>query len=285
MSLFDKILKSVTPSPDRKDNIKVKKSIIRKIPGFRTGKLWKMVIASFFYLLILIAIFSPSDDNIQDNTKTSLSSNGTTSEITTENNIETVVIAENLKGRGSSDYGRSEPHYIGIKGYVVIPYSLEDKEAFTEIPWTVPIYKKDKQFYIENGVVEHKTEVTVKEQKLEHKGWGTYSGYLLVERNDNKEQFYINVVNFITKPYWTYNNLSEAALVGDYIAEYHQSSDYYPVNRDDKKVDLDDGIKVLVISSKNSNTNPIEALVFKEWQYGYGGVSVFFDEQDLSIIY
>ena len=31
--------------------------------------------------------------------------------------------------------------------------------------------------------------------------------------------------------------------------------------------------------------NPIEAIVYKEWTYGYGGVHVYFNPQDLSIIY
>ena len=37
-----------------------KKPFYRKIPGFRSGKPWKMVVASIVYLIILIKILTPS---------------------------------------------------------------------------------------------------------------------------------------------------------------------------------------------------------------------------------
>jgi len=36
---------------------KYKKAFLRKIPGFRSNKLWKKIIASIFYLFITICIF------------------------------------------------------------------------------------------------------------------------------------------------------------------------------------------------------------------------------------
>ena len=131
------------------------------------------------------------------------------------------------------------------------------------------------------------------EQELEHEGYGAYSGYLLVKKVDSAEQFYINVNNFITKPYWTYNDIQSAAKIGYIVAEYKQTSDYYPVNQGNNKVDLDSGTRVLITGTTgtygsrgpNKNTNSIETIIFKEWEYGYGGVSVFFNSQDLSIVY
>ena len=105
-----------------------------------------------------------------------------------------------MNGRGHSDSGREEPRYENIIGYVVIPYneySLTQSDTFTETPWSVPVYGKEGDSYVENGAVEHKTEVIVKSQELEHEGYGGYSGYLLVERLNNSEQFYINVDNFL----------------------------------------------------------------------------------------
>lgn len=202
---------------------------------------------------------------------------------------------ENLNGHGNSDIGRQEPEYVGIIGYAVVynDYNLKNTDACLEGNWMITTYEQDKQFWNENGTIKHKTEILVKEQILEHTGYGFYSGYLLVEQIDTKETYYINVDNFITKPYWTYKNLKDAASVGDYIAEYKQVSDYWPVDKNNNKVELEDGINVMVIGktgtySKNgpdSKTNQLEAIVFKEWTYGYGGVSIFFNADDLSIVY
>lgn len=203
---------------------------------------------------------------------------------------------ETLKGRGHSDSGREEPEYENVRGYVVIPYneySLTQTDSFTETPWSVPVYGKEGNSYVENGAVEHKTEVVVKSQELEHEGYGGYSGHLLVERLDNSEEFYINVSNFLTKPYWTCTDLDEAILAGYFIGEYHGVSGNAPVDKGNEIVELDDGMLVLAIGptgmygrgGPDRNTNSIEAVVFKEWKYGYGGVSVFFNKDDLSIVY
>lgn len=194
-----------------------------------------------------------------------------------------------LNGRGISDSGRSEPMYVGVIGYIAISseqeYVLERTDNFVETPWII---------LSDNGeALEHKTEIIVKSQELKHEGWGSYSGLLTVERTDTKEEVIINVKNFITKPYWTYEDLNEAAKIGYYMAEYHQIGPNYPVTRNNEKVDLEDGLKVLVIGptgmyggdAPDRNVNSVEGIVFKEWQLGYGGVSVFFDPQDLTIIY
>ena len=200
-----------------------------------------------------------------------------------------IINPPEMKGRGISDSSREEPQYVGITGYVVIgseqEYALERTDGFMKTPWMISL---------SNGeLLEHKTEVAVKSQELKHEGWGSYSGLLTVERIDTKEEIIINVNNFITKPYWTYEDLNEAAKIGYYIAEYRQIGFHYPVTRDNEKVDLEDGFKVLVIgptgmyggNAPDRNVNSVEGIVFKEWKLGYGGVSVFFDPQDLTIIY
>jgi hypothetical protein len=85
----------------------------------------------------------------------------------------------------------------------------------------------------------------------------------------------------------------EAVSVGHFIAEFNQDSGYYPINKSNEKVKLEDGTIVHVIgktgtygkNGPDNKTNQIEAIVFKEWQYGYGGVSVFFNIDDLTLIY
>lgn len=193
-----------------------------------------------------------------------------------------------LNGRGRSDEGRSEPQYKNVIGYVAC---YKSEECTLDPTWQAPIYQKDKQFFEEIGKVAHKTQVLVLEQELEHSGWGNYTGYLLVKNIETEETFYIDVHYFINTPYWEYDDLFEATVFGDYIAEYNQKSDYYPVNKSGEKVELADGMKVLVTGKTgtmrdvDNDTHPIEALVYKEWQYGYGGVPVFFNAEDLNIVY
>lgn len=202
---------------------------------------------------------------------------------------------EKLKGRGFSDYGREEPAYVNIIGYVVVDLfdsSLKNSDSCLNAQWTVPKYSKDGENYVENGNVPHKTEVVVKSQALEHEGYGAYSGYLYVEQLDNHEEYYIDVGNFITNPYWTYENLEEAVSAGCYLATYEQRSSHCPVLKDNESVILDNEITVLVLGKTGTYGNgpdkeiyPLEAVVFKEWTYGYGGVSVFFNPEDLTILY
>lgn len=210
----------------------------------------------------------------------------------------TEIRNEELNGRGRADEGRSEPDYINVIGYAVISssqeYVIEHTDNFEDANlWTVPTYEQDKQFWNETEItLSHKTEVVVKEQYLEHEGYGAYSGYLLVEKKDDGQQYYINVGNYVTKPYWNYETeIRKAALTGSFVAEYHQSSDYYPVSNDGSKVELEDGMHVLVtgVAGTSRNVKPsetgIDAVVWKEWKYGYGGVTVHFNEEDLTIIY
>ena len=153
---------------------------------------------------------------------------------------------KDLNGRGRSDSGREEPNYRNVLGYVAVgsneESSLTRSEKFLETPWKVPAYSKVNEEYIESGFVEHKTEIVVKSQQLEHSRYGAYHGFLLVENVNNGEQFYIDVGNFITNPYWTFSDLEKAATEL-YVAEYNQVSDCPPVDSGNEKVDLDNGIR------------------------------------------
>ena len=269
--------------------------------------------AWFFYLIIVMA--GNNNDN-SEKTPDTMSVETTIQEESTDNivnesEVENLKPAENsqddvsteirnevLNGRRRADEGRNEPSYINVIGYAVISssqeYVIEHTDNFEDANlWTVPTYEQDKQFWNETEItLPHKTEVVVRGQYLEHEGYGAYSGYLLVEKTDGGQQYYINVRNFITKPYWNYEEeIHKAALTGCFVAEYHQSSDYYPVSNDGSKVEIEDGMRVLVtgITGTYRNVKPsetgIDAVVWKEWKYGYGGVTVHFNEEDLTIIY
>ena len=205
--------------------------------------------------------------------------------IDTENGVRD----ETLEGRGNSDIGRSEPEYVGIIGYVALEkgYNTSDYTLIEE--WTVPTYQQDKQFWVENGTIEHKTEVLVKEQLLEHRSHGWYKGYLLVERTDTKEQVYINVKDFITNPYWLNDDLIEAVRYGDLIAEFNQVSDYYPVKSNGNKAEIENGASVLIVddtgmSTKkvNADTNQLEVIVLSGKSKG---TKALVNKDDLTVIY
>ncbi len=168
-------------------------------------------------------------------------------------------VRKELNGRGRSDVGRNEPQYVGIIGYAAISkyyghdWILADKKKPYDVPWRIKTYQKDKQFWNETeDTLEHKTEIIVKEQMLSHEGYSYYSGYLLVQRRNDKKEFFINVKNFITKPYWTYSDVLSALRVGPLIAVFHQRSDYYPVNKSNKKVDVPDGTLVFIYDETQS---------------------------------
>lgn len=109
-----------------------------------------------------------------------------------------------------------------------------------------------------------------------------YTGFLLVERCDNKKQFYISVTDFVVEPYWENLSAESIGYSNPCLAIYHQCSDYYPVDRNGKKYSIADGETVLICSSKlwggiNRETNQIEVI-------GKSGRG-FFNANDLEIIY
>ena len=164
--------------------------------------------------------------------------------------------------------------------------SLEKADKFADIPWIVTTYIKDEQTYIAGGYVEHKTPITVISQELSHKGYGQYVGYLFVEDRQSNEQYYIDVYNFITRPYWIYTDLQHRTPGGVFLAEFHQISDYPPVvkgNDGPENINLEDGIKFLIVGrDRTYNTNPITGMVFKN---NNDGIYVFFNPDDFTILY
>ena len=199
--------------------------------------------------------------------------------------------------RGTVGTSKYEPDYIGALGYAAVyeDQNMEKKSDFGTTPWKIPVYQKDKQFWEEDGTIDHKTEVVVIGQELEmpKRSYSTSrcSGYLHVIRMDTGKSCWLNVENFVTSPYWE-RSLTGAMEKGYCIATFKQVSDYYPVTKGKEKTVLDDGTLVLLpmksknyASSPDKTNNPIVGIVFKEWKYGFGGVNVFFNEADLTLTY
>lgn len=199
---------------------------------------------------------------------------------------------EDMRGRGYCDILDYEPQYVGVEGYIAITnnyyeYSSDASPYKNDelcIPWKASMYEKDKQFWNVKGTVEHKTPVIVREQELEKIGHGTYryNGYLLVERLDTKEQFYISVTDFVTVAYWESEDLNKIITMGPCIAEYYQVSNYYPIGKFNKKADIEENA-IVMVKGKNtggladSENNSIEAFDGKS--------NYYFNIKDLTIIY
>lgn len=189
--------------------------------------------------------------------------------------------------------------YVGRTGYAIISPSLETElymhHDFTDTSlWVIPTFVPDKQFYEKTDVtIPHKTPVTVLEQDVKHTGYGVYSGYLLVENTDDGSQYWIETINFEEEPYWTYTgkDLRDAAMMGTYLAEFNQVSDYYPVHpTSGGKATVEDGSLVLVTGPSGTIKNlhdidESEWVIGEVWLNKYAPISLCFNVNDLTVIY
>ena len=202
-----------------------------------------------------------------------------------------------VEDRGTVGKSKYEPDYIGSLGYAAVyeDQKLDKTDAFSKTPWTIPVYQKDKQFWEQAGTIDHKTEIVVIGQELEmpKRSYSTSrcSGYLHVIRMDTGEACWLNVENYVNSPYWE-NSLTRAQEKGYCIATFKQVSDYYPVTKGNEKTELEDGTLVLLPmrskeygTSPDKNNNSIPGIVFKQWRVSYGGVTVWFNEADLTLTY
>ena len=196
------------------------------------------------------------------------------------------------EGRGITS-SKSEPDYIGVLGYAAVHKNenIDDRGAFLETPWQVPVYQPDKQFWAEAGTISHKTQVVVIGQKLEKKTSKQYQGYLQIIRMDTEETCWLKVENFVTEPYWEMN-LSRATEDGYCLATFNQISNYYPVTHGNRKAELKDGTTVLlplkstVISSSPDRTNNSICGIFcMQKNNRYQTETVWFNEADLTLSY
>lgn len=198
--------------------------------------------------------------------------------------------------RGRYDRWKARPtaeQYVGLSGYIAVthlsylyePDSMSPYENdWSSEPWYATTYEKDKQLWRAAGAIEHKTQVKVIGQELNSKENGAYSytGFLLVEQVENGNRAYIAVTDFVTEPYWEKDSVLDIGWDNPCLAIYHQKSDYYPVDRDNRKYDIANGETVLIYGNTDwggidRETNQIDALGMK----GRG----YFNADDLTIIY
>ena len=206
-----------------------------------------------------------------------------------------MIIAYNVLDDAIPVITAPQEDYRGKTGYVTVSYlqevNIEATDDFqNEDNWRVPTFEKDKKTWIQNGTLPHKTEVVVREQVMVRGRYGKkYPTHLLVERTDDGTQYYIELKNFTTEPYWSnQNDLWTKALHGDFIAEYKQVSEIYPVKSNGEKAEIPDGTIVLVTGINTNRAYDyygIDAKVWYEWPEGYSGVTCCFNRDDLTLVW
>lgn len=203
--------------------------------------------------------------------------------------------AEDMKGRGLPDEVGVEPDYRGVVGYVSLQTSWEVSQfnKFTETPWVLPVYEKKDDDWVVVDTIKHKTPVLIVDQEIRESKGHKFIGYLKAVRLDIHKEIWIDVTQFITVPYWTYE-LSEAVKYGYCIAVYRDTSRHEPMDKKKHRGTLPEGLRVLMCytvsaryHSPDKKNNPLLGIVFKskEKKDAYTRMFLFFNQEDLTLIY
>lgn len=198
-------------------------------------------------------------------------------------------------GRGNPDVAGVEPDYRGTVGYVALQTGWEVSRfnTFTETPWMLPLYGQEGTKWKVVGAVAHKTPVLVTDQQIKEERGHKFSGHLQVIRLDTFEQAWIDVIHFVTAPYWTLS-LSEAVTYGYCIAVYSNNSGVMPTDRKGNRGNLQEGTRVLMCEkrtaryiSPDKQNNPLPGIIFRsgEEQDSYYRTFLFFNANDLTLTY
>lgn len=203
--------------------------------------------------------------------------------------------APDKQGRGIPDEKGVEPDYLGVVGYVSLQsgWEVSSFNTFRQTPWQLPFYEEKGGEWTVAGTVKHKTPVLVVGQEIREGKGHKYFGYLHVVRLDNQSMIWIDVTQFVTVPYWTFD-LREAVKYGYCIAVYKDASRNQPMDRKKHHGSLPDGLRVLMCYTLSSRyfspdkvRNPLLGIVFKssERKDAYTRSFLFFNEDDLTLIY
>lgn len=205
----------------------------------------------------------------------------------------TFVDASYLKGRGLVDISGIEPNYINAMGFAAV-YSnnkLDGNPDSINTPWEVPVFHKTDSGWEQDGTIEHKSKIGIISQELTKKNGKEYQGYLEFQEIQTGKRGYINVINFITVPYWDLA-ISEAVEKGYCIATYNQKSKYTPVLKEGKQAKIKNGTQVFLPAKGTYYTSIMDrvhyqilGIVFETKNNKTEPQYIFFNKNDLSIDY
>ena len=203
--------------------------------------------------------------------------------------------APEVLGRGNPDAVGVEPDYRGIVGYVALQTGWEVSRfnTFEHTPWMLPVYGQENGRWVVQDAVMHKTPVLIIDQQIREERGHKYGGYLQAVRLDTMQTIWIDVVQFVTAPYWTLS-LAEAVQYGYCIAVYENTSGVMPTDRKGNRGSLPEGTRVLMCEKRTARyvspdrqNNPLAGIIFRsgEEKDSYFRTFLFFNTGDLVLTY
>ncbi|MDP4143104.1 MAG: hypothetical protein Q8936_01295 [Bacillota bacterium] len=182
----------------------------------------------------------------------------------------------------------------GHVGYIVVTQNnlsdlSEYEKKFPSEPWKVPVEKQigDHTWEKINDSILDKTKVKVLDTKdvTAHDGGLMGSdGAMLVETLDSqKRQVWINPYNFVLKEDYNQIDLKTALLTHPVMTIYNGKGSKVST-ADGKWVDIPSNTKVIAFNYDDKYLNKVHAFVYKNWEYGYGGIECLFDLNSLDIV-
>lgn len=236
---------------------------------------------------------STKDSSTSESDRTSESASTPIPDSVSKVDISQFEDASIMNGRGFADIPGIEPQYQNTIGYAAV-YSnnnLESNAGIAETPWFIDVYEKNNQKWEKTGKLDHKSRIVILNQELTKKNAKEFQGYLEFQNVLTGVTGYIDVRNYVTVPYWDFDNINLAIEKGYCIASFKQTSKFPPVLKDGKKVSVDDDTLILLpakgtyfISVSDKINYSVLGIVFDkddESKKEY----VFFNINDLTMIY
>lgn len=178
--------------------------------------------------------------------------------------------------------GRDEPIYLNRKGYLV---EFNTDNLYKRKPSKEQKVKVLKQIgpskWVESGeTLPNKIESLVIEQQLEHKGYGNYDGVLKVRLTNDKE-LHVDKKNFVPGDYWNCEPIV-AIEFKPFFAKL-KKLEPKPINREKEWVELD--LSNEFVCTSRTYEKLLECYIYKNYNYGYGGVIHYLDPSNVDITY
>ena len=200
-----------------------------------------------------------------------------------------------LPGRGQAGPDGSEPNYVGVVGFAVIPNdpAIGRNAGFADPAWQVPVYRQPREGkpLVQKGSVAHKTSMLVVGQDLHPDGKGGYTGWLCAARMDNRTMCYLDVSCFVTMPYWSLP-VEEIPAYGYGIAVYRDTTGAEPKDGNGKTCGFGNGTEVLIPfegafpgDSPEPGELDVQGIVFTGEGENVRSVIAYFSDSELIPVY
>ena len=207
----------------------------------------------------------------------------------------TVRSDPSVPGRGKAAPDGSEPDYVGVVGFAVIPNDPEIGKyvSFTDLSWQVPVYREPREGkpLVQKGSVAHKTSMLVVGQDLQPDGKGGYTGWLCAARMDNRTMCYLDVSCFVTEPYWSLP-VQELQAQGYGIAVFRDRNGTEPKDGNGETCHFEDGTEVLIPfegafpgDSPEPEKLDVQGVVFVREGENVKSVIAYFSDSELIPVY